>query len=231
MSQIPHIYLVEDNLELAELIKSFLINNGMQVSVLNDGTMAVEKITQAQPDLVILDRMLPGVDGLTICRQLKPHYQGHIIMLTAMTLEEEQITGLSTGADDYICKPVSPRLLLARIENQLKRQKNPQKQKNQLKLQQLELNNELKLLKVSGKSVELTGAEFDTLWLLANNEGKALTRDQLSLVIRGQEHDGKARSIDLYISKLRNKINLDNQPYIITTVRSVGYKMVINNHE
>lgn len=216
-----NIILVEDDLELAQLIKVYLEKNLLQVTIINDGSKAVAAITQAQPTLVILDRMLPNIDGLTICQQLNGNYHGSIIMLTAMILDDDHIEGLTYGANDYLCKPISPKLLLARIKNLLPVAENPQ----QLQIPPLELNNKLKQLKLNGKLIEATDAEFNTLWQLASNVGQAVSRDKLSLATRGLEHDGKARSIDIHISKLRAKLGNS----LISSVRGVGYKLVITD--
>ncbi|HIG37163.1 MAG TPA: response regulator, partial [Oceanospirillaceae bacterium] len=114
-NQTTHVLIVEDDERLAELTREYLVSNGLTVSVEHNGTVAVGRIKAEQPDLVILDLMLPGEDGLGICRLVRPEYSGPIIMLTARTDELDQVVGLEVGADDYICKPVQPRLLLARI--------------------------------------------------------------------------------------------------------------------
>ena len=209
----PRILIVEDDPRLAELTAEYLQANGFEVAVEGDGARAVRRIVDSQPDLVILDLMLPGEDGLSICRRARNQYPGPILMLTARSDELDQIHGLDLGADDYVCKPVRPRLLLARIQALLRRSE--------------ALDSRLREARLGEQLIELTGAEFDLLWLLASNAGRVLSREQIFTALRGVGYDGQDRSIDIRISRIRPKIGDDPlQPRLIKTLRSKGYLFV-----
>lgn len=236
--QSVNILIVEDDERLAELTREYLVNNGLSVAVEHNGTVAVKRIKIEQPDLVILDLMLPGEDGLSICRQVRSEYLGPIIMLTARTDELDQIVGLEVGADDYICKPVQPRLLLARISAMLRRTaKAPALQPPSLLLNasddarhhfgNLVIDNAMREAWLGEENIELTSAEFDLLWLLASNAGRVLSREDIFTTLRGISYDGQDRSIDVRVSRIRPKIGDDPEhPRRIKTVRSRGYLFV-----
>jgi len=236
--QSANILIVEDDERLAELTREYLVNNGLSVAVEHNGTVAVKRIKIEQPDLVILDLMLPGEDGLSICRQVRSEYLGPIIMLTARTAELDQIVGLEVGADDYICKPVQPRLLLARISAMLRRTaKAPALQPPSLLLNasddarhhfgNLVIDNAMREAWLGEENIELTSAEFDLLWLLASNAGRVLSREDIFTTLRGISYDGQDRSIDVRVSRIRPKIGDDPEhPRRIKTVRSRGYFFV-----
>jgi len=220
------ILIVEDDQRLAELTAEYLQANGYEVSVEGDGARAVRRIIDSQPDLVILDLMLPGEDGLSICRRVRGQYPGPILMLTARSDELDQVQGLDQGADDYVCKPVRPRLLLARIQALLRRSE-PAERRQSLEFGPLNIDNRLREARLGGQLIELTGAEFDLLWLLASNAGRVLSREQIFTALRGVGYDGQDRSIDVRISKIRPKIGDDPvNPRLIKTLRSKGYLFV-----
>ncbi|QXH52740.1 response regulator transcription factor [Pseudomonas fakonensis] len=220
------ILIVEDDQRLAELTAEYLQANGYEVSVEGDGARAVRRIIDSQPDLVILDLMLPGEDGLSICRRVRGQYPGPILMLTARSDELDQVQGLDQGADDYVCKPVRPRLLLARIQALLRRSE-PAERRQALEFGPLNIDNRLREARLGGQLIELTGAEFDLLWLLASNAGRVLSREQIFTALRGVGYDGQDRSIDVRISKIRPKIGDDPvNPRLIKTLRSKGYLFV-----
>jgi two-component system response regulator RstA len=231
------ILIVEDDERLASLTCDYLQNNGLTVSVESHGGAAVERIRNEQPDLVVLDLMLPGEDGLSICRRVRPHYSGPILMLTARTDDMDQILGLEMGADDYIGKPVQPRVLLARIRALMRRVG----EKNQplvggdpasegpvrVQFNELVIDRSMREAWLSGVTVDLTSAEFDLLWLLASNAGRVLSREEIFTALRGIEYDGQDRSIDVRVSRIRPKIGDDPiHPRRIKTVRSKGYLFV-----
>jgi two-component system response regulator RstA len=232
------ILIVEDDERLAGLTREYLESNGMQVSVEGDGTTAVERIKSEQPDLVILDLMLPGEDGLSICRLVRPYYRGPIIMLTARDDDLDQVLGLEMGADDYLAKPARPRVLLARIRALLRRVKegpelhaaavaSAQGEQNRVTFANLVVDNGMREAWLDEESIDLTSAEFDLLWLLSSNAGRVLSREEIFTALRGIEYDGQDRSIDVRISRIRPKIGDDPlQPRRIKTVRSKGYLFV-----
>lgn len=231
------ILIVEDDERLAGLTREYLETNGMQVSVEGDGARAVDRIKTEQPDLVILDLMLPGEDGLSVCRLVRPYFSGPIIMLTARDDDLDQVLGLEMGADDYLAKPARPRVLLARIRALLRRVKEgPDVTKhqsanegeiNRVTFANLVVDNGMREAWLDDQPIDLTSAEFDLLWLLSSNAGRVLSREEIFTALRGIEYDGQDRSIDVRISRIRPKIGDDPlQPKRIKTVRSKGYLFV-----
>ncbi|RAS26316.1 MULTISPECIES: response regulator transcription factor [unclassified Pseudomonas] len=221
------ILIVEDDQRLAELTAEYLQANGYEVAVEGDGARAARRIVDSQPDLVILDLMLPGEDGLSICRRVRGQYPGPILMLTARSDELDQVQGLDLGADDYVCKPVRPRLLLARIQALLRRSESPDNKRHDLAFGSLRIDNRLREAWLDAQQIDLTGAEFDLLWLLASNAGRVLSREQIFTALRGVGYDGQDRSIDVRISRIRPKIGDDPiHPRLIKTLRSKGYLFV-----
>jgi len=232
-----HILIVEDDERLAGLTKEYLESNGLEVSVEGDGAVAVDRIKTEKPDLVILDLMLPGEDGLSICRLVRPYYAGPIIMLTARDDDLDQVLGLEMGADDYLAKPVRPRVLLARIRALLRRVKDggaaegvesqDASGQDRVSFANLTVDNGMREAWLDEEPIDLTSAEFDLLWLLTSNAGRVLSREEIFTALRGIEYDGQDRSIDVRISRIRPKIGDDPlQPKRIKTVRSKGYLFV-----
>jgi two-component system response regulator RstA len=227
--KLPKILIVEDDERLARLTQEYLIRNGLEVGVEPDGNRAIRRIIAEQPDMVVLDVMLPGADGLTICREVRPHYHQPILMLTARTEDMDQVLGLEMGADDYVAKPVQPRVLLARIRALLRRtDKAPEDEVAQrIEFDDLVIDNGGRSVTLNGELVDFTSAEYDLLWLLASNAGRILSREDIFERLRGIEYDGQDRSIDVRISRIRPKIGDDPEnPKRIKTVRSKGYLFV-----
>lgn len=229
------ILIVEDDERLADLTREYLESNGLTVSLETHGGAAVERIRKEQPDLVVLDLMLPGEDGLSICRRVRPAYSGPIIMLTARTDDLDQVLGLEMGADDYIGKPVQPRVLLARIRAMLRRaethpassQGTDDEEPVRLQFNDLIVDRSMREAWLNEDSIDLTSAEFDLLWLLSSNAGRVLSREEIFTALRGIEYDGQDRSIDVRVSRIRPKIGDDPiHPRRIKTVRSKGYLFV-----
>jgi two-component system, OmpR family, response regulator RstA len=223
-----HVLIIEDDVRLAELTRDYLEANGFQVTVEAEGSRGVEQILTLQPDLVILDLMLPGEDGLSICRRARPDYNGPILMLTARTDDMDQVLGLEMGADDYVPKPVQPRVLLARMRALLRRADNTEQGGDvRLSFGNLDIDSATREAWLEGDRIDLTSAEFDLLWLLASNAGRVLTREEIFSDLRGIKYDGQDRSIDVRVSRIRPKIGDDpNHPHRIKTVRSKGYLFV-----
>jgi two-component system OmpR family response regulator/two-component system response regulator RstA len=225
-----HILLVEDDQQLAQLVSDYLSKNGFSVHIESNGLAAVEYIKQNSPELVVLDIMLPGINGMDVCRQARTFYRGPVLMLTALDEDMDQMLGLEIGADDYVIKPVKPRLLLTRIRTLLRRT-NP--------LSNLEKPAEPEHLKISpiertvssfNQEVSLTTAEFDLLLMLAKNAGKVVDREQIVRDLRGFEYDGLDRSVDRRISRLRKKLHDDSQdPKLNKTIRGKGYMLCIKH--
>ncbi len=224
-----HLLLVEDDPKLAVLVREYLQKNGLRVDIETRGDRAAERILREQPDLVLLDIMLPGADGFTVCRTVRPAYTGPIVMLTARDEDLDELLGLELGADDYISKPVQPRLLLARIRAVMRRYGNLPNvvSSGRIRCGDLEIDHSCREAKLNGAKLSLTTAEFDLLWLLASNAGQVLSRDDILRNVRGIGYDGTDRSIDLRISRLRRKLGDDPiEPQRIKTVRGAGYLFV-----
>lgn len=228
------ILIVEDDERLATLTKDYLENNGLTVSIEADGGRAIERIKNEQPDLVVLDLMLPGEDGLAVCRIVRPYYKGPILMLTARTEDLDQVLGLEMGADDYVAKPARPRVLLARIRALLRRavdapadNDHSDESEHRLTFGELVIDSAMREAWLAGESIDLTSAEFDLLWLLSSNAGRVLTREEIFNQLRGIEYDGQDRSFDVRVSRIRPKVGDDPvNPKRIKTVRSKGYLFV-----
>jgi two-component system response regulator RstA len=223
-----HVLIIEDDQRLAELTREYLEANGFQVTLEADGAKGVDRILTLQPDLVILDLMLPGEDGLAICRRVRPNFAGPIMMLTARADDLDQVLGLEMGADDYVPKPVQPRVLLARMRALLRRADAPAPGgEMRLRFDNIEIDNATREAWLSGERIDLTSAEFDLLWLLASNAGRVLTREEIFNELRGIKYDGQDRSIDVRVSRIRPKVGDDpHHPHRIKTVRSKGYLFV-----
>lgn len=229
------ILVVEDDERLAALTAEYLTKNAYHVEIEGDGVVAERRILAENPDLVILDIMLPGKDGFEICRAVRPAYRGIILILTARDEDLDQILGLELGADDFIAKPVQPRLLLARIKALLRRTNAPAPEiapgeQEQLEFGQFHISQATRTATLGKQPIDLTTAEFDLLWLLAQRAGTILSRDDLLQDLRGIGFDGLDRSIDARISRLRKKLNDDpDNPKRIKTVRGKGY--LFSNHD
>lgn len=228
------ILIVEDDERLATLTQEYLQKNGFKVDIEPDGRSAITRIVEEQPSLVILDLMLPGADGFTVCRSVRNGYRGPILMLTARSDDVDQILGLEIGADDYVSKPAKPRVLLARVQSLLRRSTQDvdlsvvsSESEQTLEFGALVIDNSRREAWREGQEIELTSAEFDLLWLLASNSGRILSREEIFGELRGIEYDGQDRSVDVRISRIRSKIGDDPiHPRRIKTIRSKGYLFV-----
>lgn len=229
---LAHIFLVEDDHSLATLVTDYFELQGYQVSVESRGDLATERIFQQQPDLVILDLMLPGKNGLDVCRELRADSDIPVLMLTARSDDIDQIVGLEVGADDYICKPVQPRLLLARVNALLRRsqsryvsKKTPEK--GLLQFGKLSINTVKQTVTLGVEGVDMTTNEFELLCQFARNADTVLSRDDLLNNLRGFGYDGLDRTVDMLVSRLRKKLH-DNasKAQKIKTVWKRGYLFV-----
>lgn len=216
--------LVEDDIRLADLTAQFLQSHGFAVTQVHDGEQACKDIVAVQPDVVVLDIMLPRRDGFSVCRHVRPDYQGPILFLTAKDSDFDQVRGLEIGADDYVIKPVEPHVLLARVNALLRRNSAVINSSEQLNLGQLSINKASRKVTLDEQEVELTSYEFDLLWALASRAGETQSREYIYRHVVGREYDGLDRSVDVRISRLRKKLN-DNleQPQRLITVWGKGY--------
>ncbi|MCJ8294844.1 MAG: response regulator [Colwellia sp.] len=232
-----HILLVEDDIDLAEWIADYLTARDFKVTTCHRGDEAVELIGSLNPDIVLLDGMLPGMDGLDVCKTVRATFANPIIMITARDEEIDEVLGLEMGADDYITKPVRARVLLARIRGLLRREDKSRlegKAKQQLvdelasngvlKFNGLVISEPARSVILDGESIKVSSNEFDVLWFLANKAGQVVSRKELVSHFRGFDYDGFDRSIDLRISRLRKKLKDDSsEPFRIKTIWGKGY--------
>jgi two-component system response regulator RstA len=230
--------LVEDDCALSELVSEYLTENGFYVDVEESGDNAVGRILSEQPDMVILDVMLPGIDGFTVCRRARDGYEGPILMLTARGEEVDELTGFDCGADEYLRKPIRPKVLLARVHALLKRCLQVDSRLDDKATQNgsstrivcgaLIIDSGQRSVHLDGTVVPLTTAEFELLWYLAENRGRVVTREELYRNVQGIEYDGLDRTIDFRISRLRKKLggDLESHDRLIKTIRGAGYQLV-----
>jgi DNA-binding response OmpR family regulator len=218
MSDSAHILIVDDQQEICDVVQEYLTGEGYRVSTAHDGTGMRRVMSQSQIDLVILDLMLPGKNGLEVCAALRVETKLPIIMLTARSTEDDKLIGLETGADDYVTKPFSPRELVARVRAVLRRVEPTDEEP--LIAGDVTLDRATRDVIVRGTSVSLTAAEFRLLETLMRAPGRVFTRDEL---VEG----GLDRTVDVHIKNLRRKIEIDRaNPTRIVTVFGVGYKFV-----
>lgn len=221
------ILLVEDDRRLATLTARYLEQNGFRVLIEARGDQALAAFARAKPRIVLLDLMLPGMDGLAICRELRGRFEGPILIFTAKDTDIDQVIGLEAGADDYVCKPADPIVLLARTRALLRRtERSPavSKTPDEIVLGSLRISEASQQVWLDGEPVTMTTQEFDLLALLARSTGRVLSREEIYRSIRGIEYDGMDRSIDGRISRLRKKLHDDaDAPRRIKTVWGKGY--------
>ena len=229
MSSVKKILLVEDDRQLSNLVSDFLTGEGFHVKQEFRGDTVAKRVELFVPDLIILDIMLPGKDGFAVCRDVRPAYSGPIIMLTAKSTDFDQVLGLEIGADDYVIKPVEPRVLLARINALLRRGNisSNQTEKAELSFGGLYISRGSRHVTLMEEAIDLTSQEFDLLWLLASRAGEVQNRDYIYKSVVGREYDGLDRSIDVRISRLRKKLHDSNEtPFRIKTIWGQGYLFV-----
>lgn len=222
------ILLVEDDRRLAQLVQDFLVAHDFIVYIEDHGNRVIRQVQNVNPALIILDIMLPGKDGLTLCQELRPNYQGPILMLTARDDDIDQVLGLEYGADDYVIKPVEPRVLLARIRALMRRYyQNDIQEQASIKFDLLEIQPSARKVLLAEEEVHLSSHEFDLLLALAGQAAQVLSREYLFNQIYNRPYDGLDRSIDVRISQLRKKLqdNPDN-PTRIKTIWGRGYLFI-----
>lgn len=218
--------VVEDDDPLAELLLEYLAQHGFDLSRVATGDAGAAAILEQQPDLVILDLMLPGLDGLDVCRRVRRDYAGAILMLTASQSEADHVAGLELGADDFVIKPIEPRVLLARIRTQLRRlEGRPRGEEPAVfEVGTLRLDRGAREVCVAGKTVPLTTMEFEILAMLARDAGSVVHREELYTQILGTEYDGIDRGMDVHVSRIRKKLQRSGfDPRRLKAVRSLGY--------
>lgn len=228
MNASKKVMIVEDDTEISRLTKMLLETEGYECETTFDGGKAVSEIRRMNPDIVILDVMLPGLSGVEVCSQIRGFYHGAILMLTGCDDDITELTSFKQGADDYVTKPIKPHLLLARIQALLKRTQYKEIGKNTvLVFGDLHIDCQNRSVLIDGDSLDLTSAEFDILEVLAKQAGEVVSREQCCSQLRGFEYDGMDRSIDMRVSSLRKKMGaFFGQEKRILTVRGRGYMLV-----
>jgi DNA-binding response OmpR family regulator len=220
------ILVVDDEPKIVRLARDYLEKDGFRVLSAGDGPAALAMARAEKPDLIVLDIMLPGMDGWEVCRRLRRETDTPIIMLTARAEESDQIVGLELGADDYVTKPFSPRALVARVRAVLRRAQGQVKFPAVLRLGGLEIDLPGRRLELDGQPLQLTPNEFKLLALLARHPGQTLTREQLLDELHGAAYPSFDRSIDSHIKNLRRKLQAGSgQTPLIETVYGVGYRL------
>ncbi|MFY2508508.1 response regulator [Vibrio pectenicida] len=234
MSPLQSLFIVEDDAKLRSMLAEYFVNHDFDVTTFEDGNSAVNAIVEQQPKILLLDLMLPGTDGLTICRQIRTKYSGQVLMLTASDDDFDHVAALEIGADDFVSKPIKPRVLLARIRMLLRRSVNNElsfdselKTVNTLSYGELSLNRDRKICLLNDEQINMPDSDFDLLWLLASSPDQVLSRDTLTKTLRGIEYDGLDRTMDNKIVSLRKKLGDSSAtPKRIITVRGKGYLFV-----
>ena len=234
MEPADHILVVDDDAEIRSLLGDYLRKNGYKATAVADGKAMWTALSRGKADLIVLDLMLPGEDGLALCRRLRAESDTPVIMLTARGEETDRIVGLEMGADDYLAKPFSPRELLARIKSVLRRTRSLPANLRADDARALRFAGwtldvvARNLLSAEGVVVPLGGAEFQLLRIFLSHPNHVLTRDQLMVLSKGRDAEPLDRSIDLQVSRLRNRLGDDPaDPRIIKTVRGYGYVLAV----
>jgi len=228
MSRPKQILVVEDEATIREVIRRYLEREGYQVREAADGYAALDILAEAQPDLIVMDLMLPGIDGLTLTRQLRQRSRVPIIMLTARGDTSDRIRGLDLGADDYLPKPFSPRELVSRIQAVLRR--GAPAEPARLRFGEVAMDLDTRTVTRGSRNVRLTAREFDLLWFLASHPGQVFTRERLLDNVWGADFAGDPSTVTVHIRHLREKIEPDpGEPQHLITVWGVGYRLERGN--
>jgi DNA-binding response OmpR family regulator len=218
------VLVVDDEAPIVDLVHGYLAREGFTVLTAGDGPSALTTARETDVDVVVLDVMLPGLDGIEVCRQLRTFSDAYVLMLTARGEEIDRIVGLTVGADDYLVKPFSPRELVARVKALLRRARTPPRQT--APAAGLELDGARRSVRVHGTPVELTALEFDLLAVLAREPGVVVRRAELLAELWGDEYVDDSHLLDVHVANLRRKLADDAaEPRFIETVRGVGYRL------
>jgi two-component system, OmpR family, alkaline phosphatase synthesis response regulator PhoP len=221
---IGKILVVDDEPNIVKVISAYLKPEGYEVYIASDGNTAIKAFNAYKPNLVILDVMLPGMDGIEVLTRLRRESNVYVILLTARTEETDKVVGLTVGADDYVTKPFSPRELTARVKAAFRRLSVAQGQESKEEIQtfkNLQIDKNARRVTLNDNLIELTAIEFDLLYVLAQNRGRVLSREQLLEKVWGGEYFGEVRVVDVHLGHVRQKLGRDD---LIVTVRGVGYR-------
>ncbi len=228
VASMKSILIVDDEVDIANSIQYVLKQEGFSILLAHDGLQAMQVIENQHPDLVILDVMMPGIDGYEVCRRVRAtDKKTPILMLTARTSEVDTVVGLELGANDYIAKPVRLRELVARVKAHLREAPNEKPTNREIKYGELTIDLDSRIVKVKGEAIELTYKEFELLATMARQPNRVFTRDQLFSQVWGSNFLGESRTVDVHIRYLREKLEVDpSHPKHILTVRGVGYRFI-----
>lgn len=227
MNTRAHVLVVDDDVNICELERIYLEKENFQVTVCHDGKKAVELFKEKAPDIVILDIMLPGMDGWEVCREIRKLSAIPIIMLSAKDETFNKVLGLELGADDYMVKPFEPKELIARIRAVLRRYDRQEEAPEQVVFPGLVVNKSNYTVKLNGKDIEMPPKELELLFFLASNPNKVYTREQLLENVWGFDFYGDTRTVDVHIKRLREKFEPGEYKWQIKTVWGVGYKFEV----
>lgn len=223
------ILIVDDNAQIVSVLEEYARKEGYSTAAAYDGQEALEQFERESPDLILLDVMLPGIDGFAVCKKIRAASSVPIIMITARGEDYDKIMGLEIGADDYIVKPFSPAEVMARIKAVLRRAV-PEKSRRVLRCRNLVISPDEFKAAIGGRAVELTHKEFDLLWILAANKGRVFSRDNLLDALWGYDYCGDSRTVDTHIKRLRAKLNrCPHEGWDIKTIWGVGYRFEEND--
>lgn len=218
------IVVVDDDPTVADVVGRYLVRDGHTVECVHDGHEALRRIAEQPPDLVVLDLMLPGIDGLEVCRRLRERWPIPVVMLTALGDETDRLAGFEIGADDYVTKPFSPRELVARVKALLRRTEPASSAEKPIEIGPLRIDPAAYRVTREGRAVTMSTLEFRLLYFLAARPNRVFTRDQLLDGVWGTDRFVTPRSVDVYVRRLREKIELDPQrPAYMKTIRGAGY--------
>lgn len=221
------VLVIDDDVNICELIRLYLEKEGYEVLTIYNGTKAIEGFSSFAPSIVILDIMLPGIDGWQVCREIRKISNIPIIMLTAKGETFDKVLGLELGADDYMVKPFDAKELVARVKAVLRRYEHRDFDTQEVVYPNLVVNRSNYLIKLNGKEMELPPKELELLFFLASNPNKVFTREQLLEHVWGFDFFGDSRTVDVHIKRLREKIDIPNQIWQLKTVWGVGYKFEV----
>jgi len=219
------VLVVDDEPHIVELVAYHLEREGFTVVTAADGVEALEKVEEEGPDVVVLDVMLPGLDGFSVCQRIRRRHAVPIILLTARTAEDDRVFGLDVGADDYVTKPFGARELVARVKAVLRRARRYGEPDAVLRRGELTIDGERRRARLAGEPLELTPKEFDLLYMLAGRPGRVFSREELLRDVWGYDYAGSTRTVDVHVQRLRHKLgDSPTAPRFIETVHGIGYR-------
>lgn len=229
----PTILIADDNKQITSILEEYAKKDGYEAKIAFDGLAALDLFQKSKPDIVLLDVMMPQMDGFEVCREIRKHSNVPIIMITARSEDFERIMGLDIGADDYIVKPFSPGEVMARIRAVLRRLAHTEDQSQQIfRYSNLIINLDVYEVSIDDINIPLTKKEIELLWTLATNKNKVFSRDNLLNSLWGYDYFGDSRTVDSHIKRLRAKLEaVPHEEWDIKTIWGVGYKFEDKNHE